>query len=531
MCVTRWARRPRLVGVSSMFQQHCAALALLRHLKEAAPDVVTLIGGANCEDQMGLATWRNFPFIDYVVSGEADELLPRLIENALQYGATTPPALLPIGVLGRGAAANAAAPSGIGRARVEQLDGSPIPDYGDYFRRLSNSPLRAQVHPGIPIETARGCWWGAVRHCTFCGLNGGSMAFRAKSPGRAILEFATLAERHGIHRFMVVDNIIDLDYFKTVLPRLRDNRMSDWQIFYETKANLRRDQVTLARDAGVAWIQPGIESLNDNLLKQMAKGTTALINTRLLKWAREDGVFVSWNILFDIRQENDDDYRAMAELIPALAHLQPPQAMVRVRVERFSPYQKIPDFYGLTIAPAWPYRYLYPLAEEDLAELCYNFDTLGKARLQTTGDSIPGASSPIAPNSGIGRCHQAVSTWRRLHDAAATPLLCLTPRADGGATVLDTRPCARQRVSHLSVSSTEILALCDQGATKAQLAACPPTPDEWDALIANRWLVLLGDKYLSLPVRGEVPRLPSRRHFPGGYFTTAHECSGLAFTQ
>ena len=270
------ARRPRIVGVSSMFQQHCAALAFLRQLREAAPDIVTIIGGANCEGPMGQATWRNFGFIDYVVSGEAEEVLPELVAKALQYGAKTPPARLPPGVLGRGVAAgtgNSPAAPEIGRTKVECLDRSPIPDYHDYFHRLALSPLRRQVVIGLPVETARGCWWGEVRHCTFCGLNGGSLAFRAKSPARAIEEFETLVDRHAIDRFVVVDNIISLDYFKTVLPRLRDSRLSNCHLFYETKANLRREQVKLMRDAGIAWIQPGIESLNDNLLKLMEKGS------------------------------------------------------------------------------------------------------------------------------------------------------------------------------------------------------------------------------------------------------------------
>ena len=518
------ARRPRIVGVSSMFQQHCAALALLRQLKDAVPDIITIIGGANCEAAMGQATFRNFDFIDYVVSGEADELLPGLVTHALRYGAGTPSDLLPAGVLGRGAAAEAARKNiclDIGRARVERLDKLPIPDYDDYFRRLTRSRLREQVIPGIPIETARGCWWGAIRHCTFCGLNGGSMEFRAKSADRAIAEFTILADRHGIGRFMVVDNIIDLDYFKTVLPRLRNGRIRDFHIFYETKANLRRDQVALMRDAGVAWIQPGIESLNDNLLKQMAKGTTALINIRLLKWAREDGLFVSWNILFDIPQENDDCYHDIAALIPAIAHLQPPQAMIRIRVERFSPYQKNPALYGLAIAPAWPYRHIYPLPDRELADLCYNFDAIGTARLQTTRDSIPTADTPLIPGSGVSACHKAVSDWRRLHESAAKALLCIDHKADGSAVIFDTRPCARQRITRISPRAAAILELCDDGATMAQLEKLQPDPAELTELIENRWLIAVGDKHLSLPTKGDVPTLPSRRHFPGGYISMA----------
>jgi magnesium-protoporphyrin IX monomethyl ester (oxidative) cyclase len=52
-------------------------LALLRIIKEKNPDIITLLGGANCEASMGQAAKRNFPWIDFVVSGEADLLFPK----------------------------------------------------------------------------------------------------------------------------------------------------------------------------------------------------------------------------------------------------------------------------------------------------------------------------------------------------------------------------------------------------------------------------------------------------------------------
>ncbi len=59
-----------------------------------------------------------------------------------------------------------------------------------------------------------------MRHCTFCGLNGSSMAFRSKSPGRVLAEIRELEARYGCSRFETVDNILDMDYFKNVLPAL-----------------------------------------------------------------------------------------------------------------------------------------------------------------------------------------------------------------------------------------------------------------------------------------------------------------------
>src|SRR5262249_11136162 len=62
------ALRPRIVGFTSVFQQHLASLALAKRLKARLPDVVVVMGGANCEATMGVETVKQFPFVDAVVS-------------------------------------------------------------------------------------------------------------------------------------------------------------------------------------------------------------------------------------------------------------------------------------------------------------------------------------------------------------------------------------------------------------------------------------------------------------------------------
>ena len=72
---------------------------------------------------------------------------------------------------------------------------------------------------GIPFESARGCWWGQKHHCVFCGLNGSTMRFRAKSPDRVFAELVHQARRYRSFRFEAVDNILDMGYLTTLLPR------------------------------------------------------------------------------------------------------------------------------------------------------------------------------------------------------------------------------------------------------------------------------------------------------------------------
>ena len=56
----------------------------------------------------------------------------------------------------------------------------------------------------------------------------------------------------------------------------------------------------------------------------MRKGTTALQGVRFLKWARELGLHVVWNLLWGVPGEDPAEYGRIAGLVPLLTHLQPP---------------------------------------------------------------------------------------------------------------------------------------------------------------------------------------------------------------
>jgi hypothetical protein len=90
-------------------------------------------------------------------------------------------------------------------------------------------------------------------HCTFCGLNGATMAFRSKTPSRVLEELEHLQARHGARMVSVVDDILDMSFFRSVLPRIAEAGLG-LEMFWEVKANLTVEQVRLLRDAGVTMI-------------------------------------------------------------------------------------------------------------------------------------------------------------------------------------------------------------------------------------------------------------------------------------
>ncbi|WP_432155301.1 RiPP maturation radical SAM C-methyltransferase [Streptomyces sp. bgisy153] len=389
---------PDVVGLTSTFQQNTAALAAARHIKRLAPHTVTVMGGANCDAEQGAAVHRNFPFVDYVVRGEGEDAFPRLLE-ALRDGTHTEAAAGIPGLCHRADGSSTANPMPTG-----PLPPAAIlpPDYSGYFERLAASVARNWVEPKLVVEGARGCWWGEKHHCTFCGLNGSFMQFRSKSPDTFYEEIMGLAERHRVLDMYVVDNILDMRYLSSVLPRIIDSGY-DLRMHIEIKANMRRPQLQVLADAGLIYVQPGIESLNSRVLDLMDKGVSGCQNVRMLRDAAETGLSVSWNYLHGFPGETDDDYDPVIRQLPALEHLNPPVDLsARIAIERFSPYFNRPELGFAALRPEEHYFFTYDLPEEELYDLAYVFQAPERG---IRGDTVT-------------RLNDAIGAWKKHHTDA-----------------------------------------------------------------------------------------------------------------
>jgi ribosomal peptide maturation radical SAM protein 1 len=170
-----------------------------------------------------------------------------------------------------------------------------------------------------------------------------------------------------------MDNIIPHGYLKTLLPMIRDSEM-DLRIFCETKANLKREDVQTYAQAGLTLVQPGIESLSDNVLRIMRKGVSAIQNILLLKLGTQYGVQLQWNVLCGFPGETERDYLDQIALFPHLWHLHPPAGCSWFGVQRFSPFHFESEKLGLRNVHALSsYRYLFPVHRIDPDRIAFYF--------------------------------------------------------------------------------------------------------------------------------------------------------------
>jgi ribosomal peptide maturation radical SAM protein 1 len=371
----------------------------------------------------------------------------------------------------------------------------PRPTYDDFFKQLARSPLQADLFPEIAIlfESSRGCWWGAKSHCTFCGLNAATMKFRSKPASRVAEEIRAFAERYKILSFVAVDDIIDLGHIRELLPLLRE--VGDLEIFYETKANLTKEQVQAFRSAGVIDIQPGIESLSTPILRLMRKGVTALQNLRLLKWCAELGVNPMWNLLYGFPAEPPEEYERMTKLVPSLVHLKAPN-FSHVQVQRFSPYFERAAEFGIEVTGPMPYyRFLYQIASDDLTNLAYDF-----AHRYDDGRD---------PETYIQGLREAVEKWREANKQGFGSLNYR--RGPGFLIVQDRRPGLEPADYRFDGPEAQIYLGCDAGATAAELCAQLAAYGEdsldveeiaefLDELVAARLMYREENRYLALAI-------------------------------
>jgi ribosomal peptide maturation radical SAM protein 1 len=417
-----------LVGFTSMFAQNVSCFAMARLVKSRNPAVVTVMGGANCEAPMGPELVRHVEAVDFVFSGPALVSFPQLVQCELQGDRDGRHAIR--GVFSR-SNVDSDLMKGHGAIGEELPIEVPVAlDYESFLTDLERNFPDGRIKPSLTFETSRGCWWGERSHCTFCGLNGGTMKYRSMPTDQALALFHELFEKYGgrCSRFESVDNIMPRQYLKEVFPQLTPP--PGVSIFYEVKADVKEWEMEILSAAGVTQIQPGIEALASSTLKLMGKGTTSFQNLEFLKNCLRFGIRPSWNLLIGFPREEEEVYQKYLQEIPLLAHLPPPSGAFPIRFDRYSPYFTRAGEYGLDLVPYEFYGAIYPFGEEALKNIAYYFE-----------DRNYNAEYLVRLVRWQDQLNAAVERWRRRwHGADGAPKaqLRLEPR-EGRFVVLDTR--------------------------------------------------------------------------------------------
>jgi radical SAM superfamily enzyme YgiQ (UPF0313 family) len=272
-----------VVGFSAITCTLPRTKRLLDDVRALNPGAVTLLGGPEptCAPERAVEVGA-----DYVVRGEAEDTLPRLL--AILGGRSSEsladvPGLLWVEA---GAVRSGPEPSQLTRS---ELDALPLVD-------------RSLVHQGERCTVATG--WrarGCPLRCDFCEVHEIWPRYVARGNENTVAELMQAQESGHATAFLVDDNAAaDKNAFKDFLRRLAESgfvRALTVQVradsVLERDGGLDRELLRLLkRAASVATICVGVESADDGNLRSIGKRIDASRMARALKAMRRYGLLV-----------------------------------------------------------------------------------------------------------------------------------------------------------------------------------------------------------------------------------------------
>ena len=181
------------------------------------------------------------------------------------------------------------------RPLIENLDSLPFPEYEkfDLKRYHGDTSMMGIIKRRtiMPLLSSRGCPFGCI-YCSI-GLIMGKK-FRARSPENIIAEIKHLKQKYnaGIIDFLDDNFTLDINRSKEICKlMIKENIKIKWGLPNGIRVDKLDDElVLLMKKAGCHEISLGIESVDNEILKELKKGTTLETIENAIKILRKNKI-------------------------------------------------------------------------------------------------------------------------------------------------------------------------------------------------------------------------------------------------
>lgn len=311
---------PELIGFGCCSVAYDNARQLAAQLKALDEKVPIVFGGPHTTATM--AETLMDPWVDYVVAGEAEEVMCQLTDVLLR-GRGTLEEIPSLGWLDEDEIRiTPRAP------QIRDLDALPFPAW--HLIDLD----RYEV-PGI-ILSARGCPF----NCIFCAA--GPLSFRQYRPrGTASFlgEIHYLHDEFGLSHFFIADDLFTA-VKKRALELCEALRRLPFPVTWTCESRVDTvspELLTAMAEAGCTTLQLGVESGNDQVLKAIRKNTTRDQIVAAVQMAVDAGIKVAASIIIGHHADTEETIRDTIQLAAELRSMARGAGQVRTEFSVATP--------------------------------------------------------------------------------------------------------------------------------------------------------------------------------------------------
>jgi radical SAM superfamily enzyme YgiQ (UPF0313 family) len=303
----------RIFGFSSLCSSYPLSIRIAEHVKRQAPQCTILFGGPQAT-AVDLPTLSAFPFVDFILRGEADSSLPLFLEQWSRERRFSDVR----GLTWR-------SPSGPRRNPdapvIANLDELPLPGY-----HLSSGLKDAYY---ATLELGRGCPFS----CTFCSTNAFfRRKFRVKSPERMLADMRSIASRYGLRSFNLVHDMFTADRRKVVAfcdAMIESGEGFSWSCSARTDC-VDEDLLELMARAGCSSIFFGVETGSKRMQRIIDKDLDPAQARTFVETAERLGISTAVSLIAGFPEEGEDDLRETLDVY--LHSLRHPQSTPQLNI-------------------------------------------------------------------------------------------------------------------------------------------------------------------------------------------------------
>ena len=273
------AMNPQMVGFSVYYISEEPTKWMCQELKRRMPNIKIAVGGSNVQK-----SWFPIqPYYDYVVNGEGEEILLKILDEVEDGITHNEPQYL-------------TQPEG---QRIN-INGLPMPDYE------SIDFSQYKIPNGVNSEISRGC----TAKCTFCEETH-FWKYRQRQAVDLITEIEWLYYNKGTDVVWFIDSLVNgnLKELRAFAKGVAAKGLKiHWTGYARCDGRMDLEYMRDLKEGGCIMLNYGIESGSQKVLDDMAKGVTVAEMEQNFRDGTEVGIFAATNWIVGFPTEDLQDF-------------------------------------------------------------------------------------------------------------------------------------------------------------------------------------------------------------------------------